>query len=162
MRDLPGEEGAGTGEEAFLVEAHLGLRTSGVCEIKRTKWWDEIREWARIYIRRPERQDTAGPAVEETCVLAHELGHYRSFQKIGFDEYDRLLKCRLMAEAETDGYKKMSAADRRMVWEEEVRAWELGRTELTANNFRWWQEFEAVKEASLETYRVGLGMADLA
>jgi hypothetical protein len=47
-----------------------------------------------------------------------------------------------------------------MVWEEEVRIWDLGRAELVANNFTWWEEFEAVKEASLETYRVGLGMAD--
>jgi hypothetical protein len=156
MRDLPNEDGGGR-EEAFFIEALPTLKTSGVCEIKRLAWWNDTLEWPRIYIRRPERQDTAGPAVEETCVLAHEFGHYRSYQNLGFAEYERILKCRLDAEAEIDGYEKLSEADRGMIWEEEVRAWALGRAELAANDFVWWEEFERVKEASLETYRVGLG-----
>jgi hypothetical protein len=152
MRDL------GDGEVGFIIDGHPTLPTSGLCEIVIQDWWGEPREWPRIYIRRPERQDTAGPAVDETCILAHEFGHYRSYQKIGFAEYDRCLKCRLAAEKETDGYKKLSDADRRMVWNEEVEAWALGRTDLEANGFTWWADFERIKESCLETYRVGLGV----
>ena len=54
-------------------------------------------------------------------------------------------KAHTLAESREDGYRKLSADERRMVWDEKVEAWALARAELEGvDGFTWWNRFEAI------------------
>jgi hypothetical protein len=136
----------------FLVEGRPGLHAPGICEMATIAG----REWPRIHLWRPERQDTPGPAIDETCTLAHEFGHCDAYRRIGFAKYDQRQKWRAQAESEKDGWKKLSEAERQILWTDEVEAWETGQRVLAELGFTWWEQFEDIKERCLSTYRKGL------
>src|SRR5437899_12593508 len=70
MKDPPGEDGEkGTGDDIPMIFFDTMLGSTGVCEVKPFWWWGRRYERPTIYIRR-ERADTAGSAIDETCVLA--------------------------------------------------------------------------------------------
>jgi hypothetical protein len=83
---------------------------------------------SRLRIFRSEGQRDPGPAIEELTTLAHEAGHW-----VSWDRNERPEQSRYAAAADTGlaDWTRLPASEKQMIREEEVRAWKYGRELLS-------------------------------
>jgi hypothetical protein len=90
--------------------------------------------------------------------LAHEYGHFRSWKDAGdgatseYRAYKQAIAIRPMT---PDAF---SAKQKRMILEEEERAWAYGRSALEELEFDDWPDFLRHRDESLQQYRTRLGI----
>jgi len=105
----------------------------------------------QIVLYRPRHQDESGDVLHEVLTLAHELGHYRSFDKgLRTPEYAAAIK------VPWQEWPDLSRRDRCSILEEERRAWQFAREILGEVGFSDWDAFWRRHQESLADYRARL------
>lgn len=95
-----------------------------------------------------------GDVLQELITLAHELGHFRSFQRgERADEYEAAIADRSIV-----GYGDLPEPAKLAILDEEQRAWRYARAELRSTAFDCWDEFEQRECDGLADYRQVLGL----
>jgi hypothetical protein len=97
------------------------------------------------------RKDGAAVDVtRELCILAHEYGHSVSWERGHWTvAYRDALAHRVKAKGENG---RISASDHALIFDEEVRAWDLGRAALDALGWSDREAFETSRANALKTY----------
>jgi len=108
----------------------------------------------QIVIYRPRHKDVAGDALHELLTLAHELGHYRSYEK-GFRgaDYDEAIRTPWRA------WPTLSVGGRHAILQEERRAWQFAREILAQVGFSDWEAFWLKHQNAIADYRNKLELA---
>jgi hypothetical protein len=88
----------------------------------------------------------------ETCLVAHEFGHFRSWQRQNEEQRAYLAKI-------VHADHSPTTADEDAILAEEELAWELGRDELVSQGFEAWGVFDACRRRALGVYRQRFGRA---
>jgi hypothetical protein len=117
---------------------------------------NEKRRRPIIKISRPERADTPGDPEDELFTVAHEFGHFLSYAARGTsEEYARYLEVR---DLDWNRWPELEPAKKALIFDEEERAWELGRGELVRIGLGEFQAFEVRRMTSLDDYRARLAL----
>ena len=105
----------------------------------------------QIGIYRPRHQDEPGDTLHELLTLAHELGHYRSFEK-GFRgaDYEEAIQSPWRA------WPTLSVGARHAILQEERRAWQFAREILAQVGFSDWEAFWVKHQNAIGAYRCKL------
>jgi hypothetical protein len=98
--------------------------------------------------------DLAGATLEELLVLAHELGHVRSYRK-----NERPDGYRHAVDAGAPNWSTLKEHQKAMISDEEVRAWDYARVILTDEGFDDWGAYEEKRANSLGVYWTMLSMS---
>ena len=94
---------------------------------------------------RPHEPDRAGRMVLDSCLLAHEYGHFLSHEAGRPTEYQRASD--LLASDQ-----RMTPLQRDLVLAEEECAWTFGRDALAAAGFVRWAQFDRQRGKALRIY----------
>jgi hypothetical protein len=118
--DLDGTE-AGGKRLVLLLRVHLGPDEGDLAGMFSLPSWPGD-GCVRVRFYRRDHQDLRGDALEELCVLAHELGHWRSWLKgEASDEYRALVRrdCQ-------PTWPSLTEREKLVILDEESRAWRYG------------------------------------
>jgi len=102
--------------------------------------------WLRIRIFRPNGVSVPGDAASELLTLVHELGHMSSWERGRPEGYLEAINTPVAE------WPSMSEAKKRLVYDEEVLAWHLGRRFLPAE-FDDPAGYDQRRDESLAIYR---------
>jgi hypothetical protein len=106
-----------------------------------------------IQIFRPRAVEVPGDLLFELLTLAHEFGHYRSFERgQRTPAYDRALA---IFQKRIEG--ELDRTGRLLILEEERRAWRYGRAELEELGFCALEALDRRAEESLALYGKKMG-----
>ncbi|MBI4957374.1 MAG: hypothetical protein HY908_35525 [Myxococcales bacterium] len=176
-RELDAANGSAADVAAYraLLEA---LATDGVAVVARAAgglpqplggMFERDERATRITLVRPLRSWDIDSVRDELFTLAHEAGHFRSWQEGWHTEayLDALdaLNHDPAARAPIDadpGAKRVAlgAAQATLIYEEEARAWQFATDQLRALRYPRLDELARRRERSLAEYRLRLGIAE--
>jgi hypothetical protein len=104
--------------------------------------------------------DLTTKPLADCIVLAHEYGHFRSWLEAERGTSAAWQAYFAAARARDADPRALNDEQRRLILDEEHRAWDLGATSLRALGFVEWGEYDRHREAGLRGHRIQLGLEE--